>query len=105
MSKVLPISGLLTEEPQVTYVITEQNLAIMFRMIEDSVRNVIREEMRLATEKPMNLEEAGKFLGRHPETIKQLARAQVIRGHKLKGCKEWQFFASELVEDLKADKK
>lgn len=102
--KVLSINGLHTEEPQVTYVINDQNMAKLFLIIEDAVRKVFEEKMRLATEQPINLEQAGKFLGRHQETIKQLARDGVIRGHKLEGCKEWFFFPSELVEDIKRKK-
>jgi hypothetical protein len=73
--------------------------------LREVIREVVQEEMKLATERPMNLEQMAKFLDRHQESVKAMARKEVIRGHKLEGCKEYYFFASEVVEDIKRRKK
>lgn len=103
--KVLPINGLHSEESSINYVFNDKQMAALFVMIKDIVGEVWEEKMRLTTERPMNLEQMVKFLDRHEVTILAMVRKGVIRAHKLEGCKEYYFFASEVVEDIKRRKK
>lgn len=56
-------------------------------------------------EKPLTTEEACEFLQVSEPILRQLAESGAITRHKFKGCRGYYYFASELVQDLKGQRR
>lgn len=48
----------------------------------------------------LNLDEAAEFLGLHPDTLQQRAKAKLIPGNK--EGKEWRFYDVDLIEYVRS---
>lgn len=84
----------------------EKHLAALFTMIEEIVARVVEQRLKLATEKPMNANEARKFLGYSDvNTIRIKTRQGLIPSHELEPGGHRFYYASEINEKIKGKRK
>lgn len=93
------------DESTLVYQISEKNMAVLLTAIEDIVAKVVEERMRLATEAPMDPEEARKFLGLNISTLRLKTRQGIIPSHELELGGHKFYYASEINEKIKGKKK
>jgi hypothetical protein len=97
-AKTVPLNPLQQAEPQVTYQITDKNMAVLLVAIEEIVRKVVKEEMNLATEKPMNPQECADFLGLNEKTVRIKTLEGLIPYGEIGGLK--YYYASEINKKI-----
>lgn len=106
MAKIVPFNP--QSDAPVIIQMDEKSMAALFVMIEDIVRKVVKEEMNLATEKPMNTDQVKDFLGyQSVGTVRLKTRQGLIPSHALEtgsASPHRLYFASEINAKLKGKK-
>lgn len=102
--KQVSFNPLQSADPNVTYQITEKNMAFLFTVIEESVRKVVQEEMSLATEKPMNVADVAEFLQLCEATVRLKTRQGIIPSVELEPGGQKFYYASQINAKMKEGK-